>query len=52
MKFVDVQDHFNSDRSLYGKDNLYLNRVGKARLGRVLDEGVRKVRKQWAAGAR
>ena len=40
--FVDVWDHFNRDRSLYGKDGLHLSSVGKARLGRVLDEGVRK----------
>ena len=42
VMYVDVWDHFSSDRSLYGKDGLHLNRVGKARLGRVLDEGMRK----------
>ena len=40
--FVDVWDHFSKDRSLYGKDGLHLSSVGKARLGRVLDEGIRK----------
>ena len=42
VMYVNVWDHFSRDRSLYGKDGLHLNRVGKARLGRVLDEGVRK----------
>jgi hypothetical protein len=42
VMFVDVWDHFNADRSLYGKDGLHLSSVGKARLGRVLDEGIRK----------
>ena len=42
VMFVDVWDHFNKDRSLYGKDGLHLSSVGKARLGRVLDEGIRK----------
>ena len=42
VMFVDVWDHFNTDRGLYGKDGLHLSSVGKARLGRVLDEGVRK----------
>ena len=27
---------------MYGKDGLHLSSVGKARLGRVLDEGIRK----------
>ncbi len=40
--FVDVWDHFNRDRSLYGKDGLHLGSVGKARLCRLLDDGVRK----------
>ena len=42
VMFVDVWDHFNRDRSLYGKDGLHLSGVGKARLGRVLDESIRK----------
>ena len=42
VMFVDVWDHFSKDRSLYGKDGLHLSSVGKARLGRVLDEGIRK----------
>ena len=43
VMFVDVWDHFSQDRSLYGRGGLHLNRVGKARLGRVLDENVRHV---------
>ena len=42
VMFVDVWDHFNRDRTLYGKDGLHLSTVGKARLGRVLDENIRK----------
>ena len=42
VMFVDVWDHFNRDRSLFGKDGLHLSSVGKARLGRVLDESIRK----------
>lgn len=42
VMFADVWDHFNRDRSLYGKDGLHLSSVGKARLGRVLDESVRE----------
>lgn len=38
--FVDLWDHFSYSRSIYGKDGLHLNRVGKARLGRVLVEHV------------
>ena len=41
VMYIDVWDHFNRDRSLYGKDGLHLSSVGKARLGRVLDEGIR-----------
>ena len=41
VMFVDVWDHFNRDRSLYGKDGLNLSSVRKARLGRVLDESIR-----------
>ena len=32
---------FINDRSLFSGDGLHLNGVGKARLGRVLDEGVK-----------
>ena len=42
VMFVDVWDHFNRDRSLYGRDGLHLSSVGKARLGRVLDDSIRK----------
>ncbi len=42
VMYVDVWDHFNRDRSLYSKDGLHLNRGGKERLGRVLDDGVKK----------
>lgn len=38
---IDLWDHFNCDRSLYARDGLHLNGIGKARLGRVLDENVR-----------
>ena len=38
VMFVDVWDHFNRDRSLYGKDELHLNSVGKARLGWVKEK--------------
>ena len=38
VMYVDVWDNFNKDRSLFIGDSLHLNRVGKARLGRVLDE--------------
>ena len=41
VMYVDVWDHFNKDRTLYGKDGLHLSCVGKARLGRVLDENIR-----------
>ena len=41
VMYVDVWDHFSNDRSLFSGDGLHLNRVGKARLGRVLDEGVK-----------
>lgn len=39
--FVGVWDHFSKDRSVYGKDGLHLDSVTNARLGKVLDEGVR-----------
>ena len=42
MMFVDVWDQLNKDRRPYSRDDLRLNRAGKARLGRVLDEGMRK----------
>ena len=41
VMYVDVWDHFSNDWSLFSEDGLHLNRVGKARLGRVLDEGVK-----------
>ncbi len=42
VMYVDVWDHFSRDRTLYVKDGLHLSSVGKARLGRVLDESARK----------
>ena len=39
--YIDVWDHFTNSRNLFSKDGLHLNRVGKARLGRVLDVGVK-----------
>ena len=36
--FVDMWDHFSSDRTLFGRDGLHLNAIGKARFGRVLEE--------------
>ena len=42
VMFVDLWDDFCTDRNFYGKDGLHLNRIGKARLGRALDEGVRR----------
>ena len=41
VMYVDVWDHFINDRSLFSGDGFHLDRVGKARLGRVLDEGVK-----------
>ena len=39
VMYIDVWDHFSNDRSmfacLFNRDGLHLNRVGKARLGRV-----------------
>ena len=41
VMYVDVWNHFSNDRSLFSRNGLHLNRVGKARLGRVLDESVK-----------
>lgn len=46
---ADVWDHFGQNRSLYGRDGLHVNSVGKARLARVLGEGVRKELKEHKA---
>lgn len=46
VMFVDVWDHFIHDRSLFANDGLHLNCVGKARLGRVLDEEISKELRQ------
>ena len=40
MLYFDLWHHFCSDRTLYARDGLHLNCVGKARLGRVLGECV------------
>ena len=39
VMYIDVGDHFSNDSG--DGLNLNLNRVGKARLGRVLDEGMK-----------
>ena len=44
--YLDVWEHFCSDRSLFSRDGLHLNSVGKARLGRVLDQKVREITKR------
>ena len=54
--YIDVWDHFSNDRSLFSGDGLHLNRVGKARLDRVLREDVeyeliRNKAKLWKRGA-
>ena len=41
VMYIDVWDHFSNDRSLFSGVGLHLNRVGKERLGRALDEGVK-----------
>lgn len=38
MYFFDLWHHFCSDRTLYARDGIHLNCVGKARLGRVIGE--------------
>ena len=38
--FFDLWHHFCSDRTLYARDGIHLNCVGKARLGRVIGECV------------
>ena len=38
MHFFDLWHHFCLDRTLYARDGLHLNCVGKARLGRVIGE--------------
>lgn len=40
VMFVDVWNHFIHDRTLFANDGLHLNCIGKARLGRVLDQEV------------
>ena len=39
--YINVWDNFSNDRSLFNGNGLHLNRIGKARLGRILDEGVK-----------
>ena len=38
MYFFDLWHHFCSDKTLYARDGIHLNCVGKARLGRVIGE--------------
>ena len=38
MHFFDLWHHFCRDRTLYARDGIHLNCVGKARLGRVIGE--------------
>ena len=38
MHYFDLWHHFASDRTLYARDGIHLNCVGKARLGRVIGE--------------
>ena len=40
MHYFDLWHHFSSDRTLYARDGIHLNCVGKARLGRVIGECV------------
>ena len=44
-QYFDVWEHFCSDRSLYSRDGLHLNMVGKARFGRVLRDKVAELSK-------
>ena len=37
MHYFDLWHHFCLDRTLYSRDGLHLNCVGKARLGRVIE---------------
>lgn len=41
VMFDDVWDYFNRGMSPYDKDGPHLNHISKAKLGRVLNEGVR-----------
>lgn len=41
--FVDLWDQSSSDRSPYDKDGFHLNSIGKARLGRNLNENIRRM---------
>lgn len=36
--YIDLWVSFSSERSLFGRDGVHLNRVRMTRLGRVLDE--------------
>ena len=40
MYYFDLWHHFCLDKTLYSRDGLHLNCVGKARLGRVLGEAI------------
>lgn len=39
-KYIGLWDYFIHDRSLFRKDGVYLNRSGKSRFSRVMDEAV------------
>lgn len=41
--FLDLRNHFNSERSLCGRNSLHLNRLGKTRLGKILDDNIRRM---------
>lgn len=43
MHFFDLWHHFSRDKTLYARDGLHLNCVGKARLGRVIGESLRDI---------
>lgn len=38
VNYIDLQDSFSSDSSLFDRDGLHLNRTGTTRLGRELDK--------------
>ena len=43
MLFFDLWHHFSQDRTLYARDGIHLNCVGKARLGRVIGECIANI---------
>lgn len=51
VQFFELWHHFNRDRSLYSRDGLHLNSVGKARLGRVLGECIGKIPRPQQIGS-